>query len=181
MTNFLVLTVISDDRPGVVEILANTIGEHGGNWLECRMSHLAGKFAGILRISVETEKLDELSQSLQDLHQQGLKVIVETAQMTAPSTAAQTPLNFNLVNFNLVGNDRPGIVRELAQALASRNINVDELNTDYSSMPWSGDPMFTATGLLQIPQDTDMDDLQEQLDSICNELAVDITLEPPGS
>ena len=59
MTNFLVLTVISDDKPGVVETLAKTITEHGGNWLECRMSHLAGKFAGILRVSVEIENLEE--------------------------------------------------------------------------------------------------------------------------
>ena len=172
VTNFLVLTVISDDKPGVVETLAKTIGEHGGNWLECRMSHLAGKFAGILRVSVEADKLEELSQSLLNLHSHGLKVIVETAQVRVAATEAP-----KAINFNLVGNDRPGIVRELSQALANRNINVDELNTDYSSMPWSGEPMFTASGLLQIPTSTDMDELQEQLDTISDELAVDITLE----
>lgn len=175
MTNFLVLTVISDDKPGVIETLAKTIGEHGGNWLECRMSHLAGKFAGILRVSVESEKLEELSQSLQGLHQHGLKVIVEVASSNNGSGESSQ----KALNFNLVGNDRPGIVHEVAQALASRNINVDELNTDYSSMPWSGEPMFTASGLLQIPAQTDMDDFQDQLDTISDELAVDITLEEP--
>lgn len=174
MTNFLVLTVISDDKPGVVEVLAKTIGEHGGNWLECRMSHLAGKFAGILRVSVEEDKLSELSESLQNLHSHGLKVIVETAKIADNSETAVKALNFNLV-----GNDRPGIVRELAQALACRQINVDELNTDCSSMPWSGEPMFTASGLIQIPTSTNMDELQDQLDSISDELSVDITLEEP--
>lgn len=174
MTNFLVLTVISDDKPGVVETLAKTIGEHGGNWLECRMSHLAGKFAGILRVSVETEKLEELSQSLQGLHQYGLKVIVETAT-ASPDGECQ----LKALNFNLVGNDRPGIVHEVAQALASRDINVDKLDTDYSSMPWSGEPMFTASGLLKIPAQTNMDEFQDQLDRISDELAVDITLEEP--
>lgn len=173
MTNYLVLTVISDDKPGVVETLAKTIGEHGGNWLECRMSHLAGKFAGILRVSVESEKLDELSASLQDLP--GLKVIVETAAV-ASSDCEKTE---KALSFNLVGNDRPGIVHEVAQALASRDINVDKLDTDYSSMPWSGEPMFTASGLLKIPAQTNMDEFQDQLDTISDELAVDITLEEP--
>lgn len=47
MSTFLVLTVIADDKPGIVEQLAATITEHGGNWLESRMAQMAGKFAGI--------------------------------------------------------------------------------------------------------------------------------------
>lgn len=176
MTNFLVLTVISDDKPGVVDTLAKTIAQHDGNWLECRMSHLAGKFAGILRVSVDEAHLDALSQALQALNQQGLKVIVEQAQLIHSEADQRKALNFNLV-----GNDRPGIVRELAQALVNHHISVDELNTDCSSMPWSGEPMFTASGLLQIPTDTNMDDLQDQLDEIGDLLSVDITLEEPAT
>ena len=54
METYLVLTVIGDDRPGLVEALAETIAAHEGNWLESRMSHLAGKFAGLLRVSVSS-------------------------------------------------------------------------------------------------------------------------------
>ena len=38
MTNFLVLTVIADDKPGIVEQLSAVIARHGGNWLESRMA-----------------------------------------------------------------------------------------------------------------------------------------------
>ncbi|HAW24640.1 MAG TPA: glycine cleavage system protein R, partial [Pseudomonas sp.] len=41
----LVLTVIAEDQPGLVECLAKCIAEHGGNWLESRMSRMAGQFA----------------------------------------------------------------------------------------------------------------------------------------
>src|SRR4051812_3506563 len=40
----LVMTIIGPDRPGLVELLASLVAEHGGNWLESRMSHLAGQF-----------------------------------------------------------------------------------------------------------------------------------------
>ena len=52
MTTYLVLTAIGDDKPGLVESLAQTIASNAGNWLESNMSQLAGKFAGVLRVSV---------------------------------------------------------------------------------------------------------------------------------
>ena len=55
MNSYLVLTVISDDKPGLVEELASTIAENSGNWLESSMSHLAGHFAGIVHVSVPEE------------------------------------------------------------------------------------------------------------------------------
>ncbi len=78
-----------------------------------------------------------------------------------------------------MGNDRPGIVYEIAQAFAGRNINMGELETSCSSMPWSGEPMFEATGLIEVPNSVDMTALYEQLDVIADELAIDIRLEAP--
>jgi len=52
MTQHLVLTVIGDDRPGLVEALSHVVAEHHGNWSESRMAHLADKFAGIVTVTV---------------------------------------------------------------------------------------------------------------------------------
>ena len=60
MANFLVLTVIADDKPGIVEQLSATIARNGGNWLESRMAHMAGKFAGILRVAIPAEQSNSL-------------------------------------------------------------------------------------------------------------------------
>ena len=53
MKTYLILTIIGEDKPGIVESLAEVIADHSGNWLESSMSHLAGKFAGILRVGVD--------------------------------------------------------------------------------------------------------------------------------
>lgn len=37
----LVLTVIAQDQPGLVERLAGCVAKHGGNWLESRMARMA--------------------------------------------------------------------------------------------------------------------------------------------
>ena len=173
MTKDLVLTVISDDKPGIVETLAQTIAAHDGNWQESQLSHMAGKFAGILRVSVSEEQLVSLCRALDELQTQSIRVVAETA-----GTSASPPPSRHYT-FTALGNDRPGIVREIAQALSSRAINMEHLSTEYSSMPWSGEPLFSATGSLQVPETVDIDNLNEQLDSIADELAIDITLEEP--
>ena len=53
----LILTVIGDDRPGLVERLASAISRHDGNWLESSMSHLSGKVAGIVSIELPRRRL----------------------------------------------------------------------------------------------------------------------------
>ena len=175
MNQYLVLTVISDDRPGVVQKLAQTISAHGGNWQESRMSHLAGKFAGILQVAVAEEHHAELRSALLALAGDGFQVVVENAnQANDPALPAY--------HFSVVGPDRTGIVAEISNAFAERHISVDELETDCSSMPWSGEPMFEATGIIHVPAEVDLDNLHDQLDVIADELAVDIRLEqPPAS
>lgn len=173
MQTQLVLTIISDDKPGVVELLAQTITQHQGNWLESRMAHLAGKFAGILQVAVDRDNEAALRQALESLGNQGLKIVVESAAETLKPSGKE-------FQFSVVGSDRPGIVFEIAQAFASRHINMSELETACSSMPWSGEPMFEATGLIQVPKSVDMDELYEQLDTIADELAIDVRLESPS-
>ena len=46
MKSYLVMTVLGNDRPGLVRSLADTVASHGGNWLESRMARLAGQFPG---------------------------------------------------------------------------------------------------------------------------------------
>ena len=67
MNQSLILTVIGPDRTGLVEAVARHVTAHGGNWLESRMARLAGKFAGILRVQVPDEQVDELTSALRDL------------------------------------------------------------------------------------------------------------------
>ncbi len=172
MQTQLVLTIISDDKPGVVELLAQTITRHQGNWLESRMAHLAGKFAGILQVAIDSESETALRKALGDLDSQGLKIVVESAANAIKPSGKE-------FQFSVVGSDRPGIVFEIAQAFASRHINMGELETNCSSMPWSGEPMFEATGLIHVPQSVDMDELYDKLDMIADELAVDVRLEAP--
>jgi predicted amino acid-binding ACT domain protein len=67
MKHYLALTVIANDRPGIVERIADVITRAGGNWLESSMSRLAGKFAGILLVDIAEEGQGALLTALDEL------------------------------------------------------------------------------------------------------------------
>src|SRR5437763_7271889 len=96
----LVLTLIGPARPGLVEAVAGIIAAHGGNWLESRMTELAGKFAGILRAEVPADQTAQVLMALGALETRGLKVVVETAPRAPdapPRSGASRTMNLELV------------------------------------------------------------------------------------
>ncbi|MGH1460505.1 MAG: glycine cleavage system protein R [Neptuniibacter sp.] len=170
MMTSLVLTVIGPDKPGLVEMLAQTISDNKGNWLESGMSRLAGKFAGILIAEVSEENCETLIGALSNLESQGLKIIAERSDTAAPEITSQS---FTL---ELVGHDKPGIVRDISSALAKRHINVERLNTELVSGSMSAELLFKAEAELSATEDLDLDELQEALEAIASDLMVDIAL-----
>ena len=175
MHTSLVLTVIGPDRPGLVEAIAAVVARHGANWEESRMAQLGGQFAGMLRVTASEETQDALEDALAGLGSVGLKVTVARAA----GAQAQVP---KLLHLNLVGQDRPGIVREIAEALARRGVSIESLETRCVSASMSGEMLFEAEAVLAVPPALAADELRTALEALANELMVDLDLaEPAGA
>lgn len=166
----LVLTVLGKDRTGLVESLASLVAEHGGNWLESRMCRLGGEFAGILRVVAPSDRLPALTRALEKLQERGLTVTMRPDQDSPPGTGQ------HLMTLELVGHDRPGIVRQLTAALAARGINVEELSTECVSAPMSGESLFKAEARLLVPGACDPAVLRAELEKIAADMMVDLRL-----
>lgn len=170
MNCYLIITVLGNDRPGLVSALADTVASHGGSWLESRMARLAGQFAGIARIECPAETVDALIAELQSPGQSGLTVLAVREEMAAESAARRTLI------VDVVGNDRPGIVRELSAAVAKAGGNIEELTTGLESAPMSGQPMFRAHGVISIPENTETGVLTAAIECLGGDLTVDISV-----
>jgi len=167
----LVLTVIGSDRPGLVELVSRIVAGHGGNWLESRMSRLGGEFAGIIRVEVPAAAEPALVRDLAGLASQGLTVVCR-------SSGAESPVCRRFAALDLVGHDRPGIVRDISQALARAGANVEELTTSCESAAMSGEPLFKAAIKIGLPDGCDVAAIRRELEEIAANLLVDISLEP---
>ena len=168
----LVMTVIGADRPGLVQMVAARVADHGGNWLESRMCRLGGQFAGILRVEVPPAQRDELVGALRTLEVDGLRVIIHAeAGIAAPAAGS-------LATIELVGNDRPGILRSVSGVFAAHGVNVEELASERVSAPMDGGMLFTARATVLVPANVKLSAVRADLEKIATDLMVDLKLVP---
>ena len=170
MRTSLVLTIIGDDKPGIVEQLSDRILATGANWEESRMARLGGKFAGLLRVTVDRARADALTAELTRPQAGELTIVVE-------QSGEQGAGSYRTVRLELLGHDRPGIVRDISRALAHHRVNIEELETDVTSAPMSGEALFRGRLELGVPATVTTEMLRELLEAIAGELMVDLMLE----
>ncbi len=164
-----ILTVLGEDRPGLVSALSAPITAHGASWQRSQMSRLAGKFAGIVLVSVADERLDALAADLAALEAQGLRIALERTDEPVARESVRLRLE-------LLGADHPGIVAEVSAALADCGVSIEELTTDVREAPMAGGTLFEARAVLTAPPTTSTETLGSMLEGLADELMVEIRL-----
>lgn len=163
----VILMAIGDDRPGLTQSLADAIVEADGNWLESHFATLGGKFIGSVLVDLPEDKVALLEEAAGRMDATGFRVsVLPTATGLVPSGR---PLRFELV-----GKDRPGIVREVSTALASLGVSIDDLETGTEEGAMFGGTVFRAKARVLVPQGTALEDVRAALEGISGEMMVDI-------
>jgi glycine cleavage system regulatory protein len=164
------LTFVGDDRPGLVNTVSEKVAEFGGTWLESRSVRLAGKFAGVVLVRIPDENLIPLESALAKLAPSGLRVSIERG-------AAQAEKPARVVTLEIVGKERPGIVRDVTQALNALGVNIEEFMSGLEGEPFTGVEMFRATARLGVPDGLKLDELRKALERLAAEIMVDLAVD----
>ncbi|WBH16239.1 glycine cleavage system protein R [Sphingomonas radiodurans] len=167
MTTQVILTVAGSDRPGLTQALADAVLAAGGNWLESHLATLGGKYVGSVLVELAEDAVPHLQASARAIDMRGLTVSVLP---TGPEEFAGPTLALDLV-----GQDRPGIVREVTAVLADLGVNIDDLHTRVDSGAESGQRMFRATATLRLPAEMESDTVIAALEEISGEIMVELT------
>jgi glycine cleavage system regulatory protein len=170
MTTPLVLTFVGDDRPGLVSQISQAVAAHGGTWLESRSARLVGKFAGILLVRIPDESVIPLESALAKFAPSGLRVSIERGAAAEAERPART------IKLEVVGNERPGIVRDVTQALSGLGVNIEEFASALEGEPFTGVQLFHATARLSVPDGLALDDLRRALERLAAEIMVDLSV-----
>ena len=168
----LVLTIVGDDRAGLVRALADTVAAHGGNWERSELAELAGAFAGVVVVSVSDEQEMALTSALR-----GLEGLLRVTTHTAVDPTASSADSGSHVTFEVMGNDRPGIVRDVTATLAARGLSIDALTSRTVDAPMAGGTLFEATVDVRVPAGVDVATVVSALEQLAGEIQVDITVQ----
>lgn len=164
----LVLTVAGSDRAGLVKALADVIAEHGGNWEQSELSELAGVFAGVVLVSVDDADARALTDDLNRLD--GLLRVSAQSGSSTPVSAGPT------LTFTVLGNDRPGIVRDVTSVLEDRALSIDRFESRTLEAPMAGGVLFEATAIVRMPQGADAAAVIAELEKLAGEIQVDLSV-----
>lgn len=170
MQSQLVISIISADKPGIIELISKTVRANHGNWLASNFCRMSGQFAGIVEVEVAHEHQTELTAAIEALAKNNIQLHVALGTESTSVECTQAKLT-------VVGNDKAGIVNQIATKLASLNVNLLNLKSSCESAPNWGSLLFKAEATLELPIDLDIDDIQDVLEDIANDLVVEITLE----
>jgi methionyl-tRNA formyltransferase len=166
----LVATVMGADRPGIVSLLADRAMRHGANWTSSQMANLAGEFAGMVHFDVPRDRADALAAALRGLESTGLQVVV------ARTEAGATTSGPRLMQLQLVGEDRVGLVSQLASQLAARGVSIQTLHTELAAAS-AGPGTFRITAQVLVPMSVPADTLRQELGALAQQMMLDIALD----
>ncbi len=167
----MILSVVGSDRPGLTQALADAVLAAGGNWLESHLSRLGGLYVGSVRVEVAPDQVEALRDAVRAVDAQGLEVRIAPA-------IEEPGLTGEAVAFSLVGQDRPGIVRQVTAALSALDVNIETFETRISAEPYSGAALFHLEARLRLPTGVTAQGVQAALEAISGEIMVDISLTP---
>ncbi|MGI5309020.1 glycine cleavage system protein R [Rheinheimera sp. WS51] len=164
----LVLTLIGQDKPGLVDHLATVVNDNNGNWTASNLSHLGGYFAGILQLEVAEQDLPKLTQALEQISDLDIKI---------QHGIAHTLNEQQHLRFVITGNDRPGIVRELSSVIKHKGTNIIHFESSKQSAPNWGVPLFTAIATVELPNGVSRDEVVKALEAIASDIVVDVEID----
>ena len=171
MNQYIVITAVGQDRPGIVNDLSKTILDSGGNITDSRMSVLGGEFALLMLVTssgIAMEAMENELRSIQDKY--ALEILFKR---TEPKDQVESRVPYHVT---VISMDHPGIVHEVAEYFSSRNINIEEMDTSSYSAAHTGTQMFSLKISISIPSDITIASLKEEFTNFCNDLNLDATM-----
>jgi len=162
-----IITAIGSDRPGIVSEMTSLIATYGGNVEESRMSKMGSDFAIIMLVRVLGKYNDSLEVALNS---------VADLAISIKETQGHERLN-NKYKISLNGADNEGIVNVLSKYFADNLINISEMETNISSAPMSGTPLFNLSAYIVLPEKLKEKNIRKELETIAQKLSVEISLD----
>lgn len=163
--NYIVVSFIGPDRPGLVDKLSNLIKQHQGNWQTSSLHHLSGFFAGVIEIAIDDTHSDNLLNALKD---------IENLEVTAKQSSIHSSEDQAAIVLELTANDRAGIVQEISSVIHHQGGNLVKLVSTQDSAPHSGQVMFKAKAQITVNEEQ-VDQVISALENIADDLMVDIS------
>lgn len=173
MQNYLVISAIGGDRPGIVDHLSQTVSECGGNVEGSRMAVFGSEFTIAMMVSGSWDAIAKIENALPRLERK-LDLILISKRTTLKENQTAT-LQYMV---EVIAMDHPGIIHDVATFFSQRSINIEDLYTSSYPAPHTGAPIFTMNLTIGVPGEYSIATLRGEFLEMCDALNLDAMLGP---
>ena len=171
MSDYLVISAIGKDHPGIVNEVSHMIAEHKGNITSSRMMAMGGEFALMLMVEGDSDVIESIQSALPDM-ESSLGLTIVSRHTDTDKDSSRIPCNINVVSM-----DHPGIVQQVADFFSSRTANIEDMNTDTYPAAHTGTTMFALNMVVSLPSEIKVAPLREEFIDFCDALNLDASME----
>src|SRR6185312_2694677 len=165
--NDIAVTVIGQDRPGIIADVTEILARLGLNLTDSTMTRLRGHFAMTLFCSGPPE-VDDVEKALEPVTED--RTLVVTVRRVADEAGPEAAGRHHVLTVH--GADRLGIVATLTRVVAEAGGNITDLSTRLA-----GD-LYVVVAELDVPSTVDGSSLAGALKQAAQTLGVEATLRP---
>jgi glycine cleavage system transcriptional repressor len=168
---FLVLSALAPDRPGLVADLTHYVTERGGNVEESRMLILGGEFGILVLVSGNEKAVETILKDVKDLEKAtGAGVIARRTKSPEEHRRGERfPCVITAESF-----DRVGIVRAIAVAIHDMGLNIVDLETAAVDAPFTGAQLFKIEAHVDVPKGTTIGQVRSAMQKVAEQEHLDI-------
>lgn len=164
------VTAIGADRPGIVAAVTKVLLDREANIEDSRMAILGGHFSMMLVVRPAAE--DDAGTLEEALRPAASELGLTLDVRAIDDVDAARPIGAPHL-LSVYGADRPGIVHDVSEALATAGVNIVDLRTHVTD---SEPPVYIMLMDLEVPGDAAA--LETRLQGLAAARGIDITLRP---
>ncbi len=174
MPNRYIMTAFGKDRPGIVADVTQVLYENSCNLEDTSMSMLSDEFTINLLFSSNDKNIEPtLLEECRKLEQQkNVSAFIRPLKEHRPAGQAV----FFTCTVHVEGMDQAGIVFKISRFLSDNTLNIVDLKSTMKVTPESGTALYLMDLHIQVPESTSREDLENGLNSVAEELNVEITV-----
>jgi glycine cleavage system transcriptional repressor len=173
MKQFLAISAIGKDRPGLAHEVVRTIADCGASINESRMLPLGGELAMQILVSGNWHAVARVESDLARLAEtSGLELHL---RRTEPRALREEYIPYSI---DVIGPDHAGIVAGLAGFLTARQIEIAEVASRSYAASQTGAAMFAVQMMINVPAKLPISQLREDFMEYCDSQNLDAILEP---
>lgn len=171
MQTYIVVSLTGPDRAGIAFECARLADEAGCQVKDSRMAVLGGEFCAQMLISGNWNAIAKLESSLPRLARDlDLELSVRRTELRT-DTDQLIPYGVEVLSL-----ERPGVIREVTEFFAVRQINVEDLYTTCYAAMHTQAPMYSLHMTVGVPADIPIATLRNEFLEMCDELNLDAVL-----